>query len=234
MFDIESAIRKWRTELQKQRVGGPEILDELESHLREEYAKLRECCVIEAECFRLAVDKMGSAKGIKREFTKLRLEHLNSLSLKILGFWFVLMGLRSLSLLPIFSVDGISGNSGRVVLCLVLCAWHVLVGIGLLKQSNFWRWCAMVWGALFLVACVLGLHPWQGSLADLPSWGFIPGEDFANRLSGLSRWRTTFLGTRLADFRHVIDFITPAAMVSALYFLCRPKMKTSHGRFDLA
>ena len=226
MFELEQQIKTWRVELERKRVGGPDILDELESHLREQFARLHGRGMSDAESFRIAVNKLGPADHIKHEFLKLRNERGTAFILGIFAVWYVLMGLSTLSSMPIFGIDGFSQNAGRSAVCAVLFGLQMLVGIGLMLRKSFWRWCALGWAALFLSICVITLHPLQGSVGHLASWGFQPAGDFTSRLSLLSHWQITLFGTRLADFRHVIDFLSPGVLLWALYFLSRPKVKT--------
>ena len=70
MFDLEKSIAAWRKELSSAGIHQPQILDELESHLREEMATLRRTGISDAEAFVIAAKRIGNAAALKQEFVK--------------------------------------------------------------------------------------------------------------------------------------------------------------------
>ena len=71
MFNLEQSIAKWRRQLQSAGVKHPEIVDELESHLREDVARRVQSGESEEQAFEGAVQSVGHASLLKHEFAKL-------------------------------------------------------------------------------------------------------------------------------------------------------------------
>ena len=71
MFNLEQSISEWRRQLQSVGVKNPEILDELESHLREDWARRVQSGESEEQAFEGAVQGVGQARLLKQEFAKL-------------------------------------------------------------------------------------------------------------------------------------------------------------------
>jgi hypothetical protein len=71
MFNLEQSISKWRRQMQSAGVKNPEIVDELESHLREDWARRVESGESEEQAFEGAVQSVGEASLLKNEFAKL-------------------------------------------------------------------------------------------------------------------------------------------------------------------
>jgi hypothetical protein len=70
MFNLEQAIVEWRRQMLAAGVKTPVPLEELESHLREEIERQTKSGSNEAEAFKSAVQKIGSAHTIQNEFEK--------------------------------------------------------------------------------------------------------------------------------------------------------------------
>jgi len=70
MFDLEKAIAGWREQMLAAGIKTPELLEELESHLREESGCQMKSGLNEPEAFRTAVEKIGQARALKTEFKK--------------------------------------------------------------------------------------------------------------------------------------------------------------------
>jgi len=70
MFDLNHAISEWRRQLADGGIDSPEVLDELESHLRDDIEQ-RMCSEIgEAQAFQNAVRDVGQPSLLKTEFAK--------------------------------------------------------------------------------------------------------------------------------------------------------------------
>jgi hypothetical protein len=70
MFDMERAIAEWRQRMGAAGVKAEKILKELESHLRDELARLVKSGLSLEAAFQLAVRKIGESDAIAREFEK--------------------------------------------------------------------------------------------------------------------------------------------------------------------
>ena len=68
MFDLEQAIAEWRRSMAAADVNTPEILDELESHLREELVRNAHPGEDPAQAFALSVRELGRACLLGAEF----------------------------------------------------------------------------------------------------------------------------------------------------------------------
>jgi hypothetical protein len=72
MFDIEKAIADWHRRMLDAGIRNPEVVDELESHLREDMARHLQSGENAEQAFAAAVERIGQAGLLKREFTKVR------------------------------------------------------------------------------------------------------------------------------------------------------------------
>lgn len=79
MFDLEKAIAQWRQQLAA-RILSREILDELESHLRDDVRAQMESGLDAHAAFRSAVQRMGEAAVLEAEFAKIPEERSPNLS----------------------------------------------------------------------------------------------------------------------------------------------------------
>lgn len=71
MFKLDQAIAEWRKEMLAAGITRPEILDELENHLREDLQRLMNSGHAEAEAFQEAAHQFGGGKQLKQEFIKI-------------------------------------------------------------------------------------------------------------------------------------------------------------------
>jgi Clp amino terminal domain, pathogenicity island component len=71
MFNLEQSISEWRGQMLSAGVKNPEIVDELESHLREDWARRVQSGESEEQAFEGAVQGVGQASLLKHEFAKL-------------------------------------------------------------------------------------------------------------------------------------------------------------------
>src|SRR6185436_3198347 len=71
MFNLEQSISEWRGQMLSAGVKNPDILDELESHLREDLARRVSSGESDEQAFEGAVQGVGHANLLKHEFAKL-------------------------------------------------------------------------------------------------------------------------------------------------------------------
>jgi hypothetical protein len=71
MFNLEQSISEWRGQMLSAGVKNPDIVDELESHLREDWARRVQSGESEQQAFQGAVQGVGQASLLKDEFAKL-------------------------------------------------------------------------------------------------------------------------------------------------------------------
>jgi hypothetical protein len=72
MFNLESAITEWRRRMASAGVKSPALLDELESHLRDDIDQRRKNGLDLEQSFQAAVDDVGQPAFIQSEFKKNR------------------------------------------------------------------------------------------------------------------------------------------------------------------
>jgi len=70
MFDLDRAISEWREQLASGGISSPEVLDELESHLRDDIEQQMHSEISEAQAFQNAIRDVGQPSLLKSEFAK--------------------------------------------------------------------------------------------------------------------------------------------------------------------
>lgn len=137
MFDIDRAISDWR----RQMVAGglkAEVLDELESHLRDEAESQVRAGVSGQLAFEAAVQRLGQARVLKKEFGKGRRNRLGvimmrfALACTVLGglwYWFALR----VAVAVISVVPGSAGLFDRSLTRPLLLFW---TGVALLLAAG--------------------------------------------------------------------------------------------------
>jgi hypothetical protein len=68
MFNLDQAIAQWRKELRAAGLNAPALLDELESHLREEFERQRRAGHGAQQSFQIACQCIGRADSLGAEF----------------------------------------------------------------------------------------------------------------------------------------------------------------------
>lgn len=71
MFDLEQALSKWRQQMAADGIVRSELLDELESHLRDDVDQRLRRGLSGEQAFELAVQELGSSKALKNEFERI-------------------------------------------------------------------------------------------------------------------------------------------------------------------
>jgi hypothetical protein len=72
MFKLDQAIFEWRRKMISAGIKSSDVLDELESHLREDVGQQMRAGVTVERAFREAVRRVGAAENLNREFAKVR------------------------------------------------------------------------------------------------------------------------------------------------------------------
>jgi hypothetical protein len=70
MFNLEQAISDWRRQMAAGGLKSPEVVNELESHLRDDVEQQIRSGIGEEQAFEAAVQRIGQANALKREFKK--------------------------------------------------------------------------------------------------------------------------------------------------------------------
>jgi hypothetical protein len=90
MVDLERSFADWRWQMLAAGLRTPELVEELELHLREEVEQQMRFGADPLEAFAAAVARMGSPVVLQREFRKIGLWGAR--------FWWVLLGIGSFGL----------------------------------------------------------------------------------------------------------------------------------------
>jgi hypothetical protein len=64
MFDLEKAITSWRRQIAAEGLISPEVLDELESHLREEIERQVRSGVSEERAYEAGISSIGDTRAL--------------------------------------------------------------------------------------------------------------------------------------------------------------------------
>jgi hypothetical protein len=128
MFDLDQAILQWRRQLSASGLASAEILDELESHLREEIERQLAAGLTAEEAFHLSVARLGEPSLLRREFTRARKR--GSFSQARAGLKLALTGLLAIALimaaLPLLGIHLSLAEQGQgiaLLTLLFLCVW---------------------------------------------------------------------------------------------------------------
>ena len=70
MFNLEQLISEWRGQMLSAGVKNPDIVDELESHLRDDVEQQMRLGISAQQAFKTAVQRIGEAHALKTEFAK--------------------------------------------------------------------------------------------------------------------------------------------------------------------
>jgi hypothetical protein len=228
-FNLEKEIAAWRKQLELNRTASRQSLDELESHLRDEFARWQGIGLSEAERFQIAAGRIGAPFELKHEFAKV--EHwrfrdwcATPTPLTVLGVWFVLMGVSGISFMPAFAVMGLSETLLPTLICAALCVLQIMIGVGITRRSRFWRSAALGWAGIFLIVALASLHPLNGIVQHFIFWQFHFPDAFFAKVESLSHWQLV-LFTRSADVRHVTDFLSPAILIWGIWLLTRRNVR---------
>jgi len=230
MPELETRIAAWRQQMLAAGIQSPVPLDELESHLREDIERRMKSGLGIQQAFEAAARRLGDHKLLKKEFAKVRqfsfrLKGNDSLALNIISVWFVLMGLKGLSFLPLAWILRSSPSSMGYAMAATLATLLTIAGFGIFHRSNFWRCAALALAAFYFLAWIISFPAFAEIARSFMFWRFRLPADYAQRLDQLPRWQLTLLGTRAADFRHVIGFLTPFVLAWACYHLTRPSIR---------
>src|SRR5258706_7003946 len=119
MFDLESQIRGWRSELAAAMGNVPEPLDELESHLRDDIDRRIQLGADAQSAFEAARAQLGQAKRVAQEFARTRYR-------RWIPGWIAIGTVGAAVLLAAIWATA-RASSGKVG---PLLAWHVITVTG--------------------------------------------------------------------------------------------------------
>jgi hypothetical protein len=159
MFNLELSIAEWRQQMRAAGVNTSDVLDELESHLRDEVAAQMRSGLNGQEAFEIAVQKIGAANVLQPEFTKTR---------GCLGFFGGGNSVKANRILGVLWLLGCAGSFSTICrqraspgitiimsgLCLFIYAAGIIGGVFLCRGANWGRSVVRVIALVMLIACV--------------------------------------------------------------------------------
>lgn len=92
MFNLEVEIQKWRGQMRASGVKAPALLDELESHLRDDVEQQSKSGIGGQEAFAEAVQRLGPLDDLKAEFSKTGMVEMRDRKLKIAAMVLATLG----------------------------------------------------------------------------------------------------------------------------------------------
>lgn len=134
MFNLDSAISNWRRKMRADGLKAPRVLDELESHLREDIQNQLRSGVAVERAFALAVSRVGAADQLKVEFAKIRRAG-NPRGRENLRRWSVVMGTMFVYLM-LFSTWYLGARSGRMEITIL----DIVLGVGAAAPMLVFGW----------------------------------------------------------------------------------------------
>lgn len=228
MFDLESEIKAWRKNLERRKVGDGEVLDELESHLREEIGRLHKNGRTDEQLFQTAVNSVGKPEALKREFNILRHRRIWTLGqtpsvIKIVAGCFACAGIDFLACAIglVSQADSSSHwSTGAVIdliLMAVLGASTLIITSGLLRLQLRRRATAFA---------LLGFHAWYFVQGNWTYWRHLAhSAGLSSHSCGWSPDGLIFGVSVPISFAMVFSMVEFAILLCGCWLLLKPSMR---------
>jgi hypothetical protein len=131
-FDLQQAITEWRRQLARSGVNSCDVLDELESHLRDDLQQQMHSGVGPRQAFDAALQRLGQNDALKIEFKKANptaevLGKLMSVVCIVLAGFIVWMSGYTFLQMELSPSDQIVAYAAVAVTLLVACGWRYAV-----------------------------------------------------------------------------------------------------------
>jgi len=146
MFNLDQAIAQWRQQMLDAGIKPPDVLDELETHLRDDVERHTKLGKSTQQAFGIAAQNLGRFEALKNEFKKARSssQTMEKLMIGICGAFvgFILL-LSGLTVFLCFATWGerTVASTAVVSILLVACGWRY--GVPFLPVIADWR---LRWG----------------------------------------------------------------------------------------
>jgi hypothetical protein len=139
MRDLEQQIANWRRSMVKVSGHRPELLKELEEHLREEIDRLNRAGVATDKVFEMAAAKLGSPAPVAAEFDKLTATPTTWLPIKIARISVVVIALFLVAVFT-FKLDKAGLLLATHVVCVTLgyLMTFIIGGLGICDLLSQW------------------------------------------------------------------------------------------------
>ena len=139
MRDLEQQIADWRRSMAKASGHRPELLNELEGHLREEIDRLRRSGVSTDKVFEMAVSKLGAPAPVAAEFDKLTTAPTTWLPIKMARISIVVIALVAVAVFT-FKLDKAGLLLATHVICVIIgySMTFIIGGLGICALLSQW------------------------------------------------------------------------------------------------
>ena len=131
MFNLDQAINEWRQQMERGGVKTPVVLDELESHLREEVEQQMRSGTTSERAFEAAVKKIGPASALKNEFKESSVTGVLERVMIAIAVLFVAFGvfLSTVTIFFCYSSVGerLTGFTAMGLTIVTACVWPAFV-----------------------------------------------------------------------------------------------------------
>src|SRR5688572_3545734 len=132
MFDLGRAISEWRRQLADGGIDSPEVLDELESHLREDVQQQIRSGLNPQQAFNSALQRFGQRHALHTEFNKINggaklLDRLMGLLSVILAAFIIWMSGYTFLQMELSPSEQIIAYAAVAFTLLTACAWRYAV-----------------------------------------------------------------------------------------------------------
>jgi hypothetical protein len=125
MFNLDQSISEWRQRMLAGGVKGPGVLDELESHLREDVARQVQSGFCAEEAFDAAARRMGEAHALKAEFAKTGRKRYASVCF-LLGLILFFSG-ETILHMQMSVGEEMSAFTAVALILVIVCGWRYVV-----------------------------------------------------------------------------------------------------------
>jgi hypothetical protein len=130
MFNLDHSISVWRQKMTAGGIKNPAVLDELESHLREDVERQVRAGMEAEKAFVAAVQKIGPANALKKEFKKSAGANVIEKMMIALAVLFVAFGIFLSSVTVILCyltmAERVIGFAAMGISILIACSWRRL------------------------------------------------------------------------------------------------------------
>jgi len=132
MFDLNQEILQWRNNLALADILAGSDIDELESHLREEFDQLTALKLSDEEAFLVATHRLGSADGLEAEYEKINRgvkfrNRLLWIVTGVLGYFLAHYLIGTVSVALAVGRDTVRFSPGIVIIILRMLFWSMVV-----------------------------------------------------------------------------------------------------------
>lgn len=189
MFNLNQALATWRQQMVSGGITSPEVLDELESHLRDDVEEQVGAGAEAEKAFDAAVRRLGPAAALKKEFTKSRLPQAAQRR-KFLGY-FYFMGATVAVLINLWTLLSFNlSPGGRLGAGVAIFGLYVFglpfwlklknghPGVGFLGVVKITGIIVPLWILFALLTAVRGGHWELGILPQMAMWSLCAAYAF--------------------------------------------------------